>query len=315
MKNELDLLESSIENLHKLFDGVFRSDIGFFELSDSKVFKEIISNREWNSEEEFKSLINLYHYDDEQVESKDRIVRSTSFEENPDINELHHEQELVSLLLKIIYRVYIRFTYGNFTNIDILLDDLENLIETESINEKLYEFDIYGDEIIKTIQDIVEILDLDEAYSSPNIENIKVLSDFKNELLYQVSRNPDLIHSIEPRLFEEIIEKILKKFKLKTELTKRTRDGGYDIIALDETSILKNKYLVECKRFNPNRKVDINIVRNLYGVKTSERATKALLITSSSYTRDALKFAEQHCWELELFDYKDLSIWLKKFWK
>src|SRR6202049_4833736 len=74
-------------------------------------------------------------------------------------------------------------------------------------------------------------------------------------------------------------------------------------------------HIIECKRYRPDRKVGLSIVQRLYGIKTSYGATKAFLVTSSSFTRDALKFAKQHLWELDLKDHSDLLNWLTLHWK
>jgi len=57
-------------------------------------------------------------------------------------------------------------------------------------------------------------------------------------------------------------------------------------------------------------RIDVGIVRSLYGVKIHERATKAILATTSRFTRTAKEFMSQHCWELEPRDYDGVVDWL-----
>ncbi len=68
---------------------------------------------------------------------------------------------------------------------------------------------------------------------------------------------------------------------------KRTRDGGRDIVAIGEKARSLLKYIIECKRHRKDRKVGISYVRALYGVKLSEGATKAILATTSGFTKGA----------------------------
>jgi Restriction endonuclease len=78
-----------------------------------------------------------------------------------------------------------------------------------------------------------------------------------------------------------------------------------------KSKIAETRYLIECKRYAEARKVGIAPVRSLYAVKTHERATKALLATTSTFTRDATDFWRQHRWELELKDYTGVLDWAK----
>ncbi len=126
-----------------------------------------------------------------------------------------------------------------------------------------------------------------------------------------VKNNPSILHSITPREFEELVAEIFDRQGFDVELTKATRDGGKDIIAIQSNMGIKLKYIVECKRYAMHNKVTLDVVQRLYGVKMAEKANKAILVTTSSFTKDASKFASQHCWDLSLKDKRDLLSWLK----
>lgn len=143
----------------------------------------------------------------------------------------------------------------------------------------------------------------------------EVLLDLNDSLLRALAAAPELLRGIDPHLFERVIAEIFRKFQMRVELTKRTRDGGVDIFAFEDTQYTRNRYIIECKHYSPDRKVGLQIVQRLYGVKASLRVTKAFLVTSSHFSRDAIKFARQHIWELELKDHSDVVAWLKRFWK
>lgn len=128
-----------------------------------------------------------------------------------------------------------------------------------------------------------------------------------------IKNKPDFIFNITPRQFEEIIAELFHNFGFDVELTKPTRDGGRDIIAINEIHDIQNKYLIECKRYAPANKISVSIVQRLYGIKVSEAATKAILVTTSSYTSDARKFASKHIWELDLKAYDDVINWIKNY--
>ena len=64
-------------------------------------------------------------------------------------------------------------------------------------------------------------------------------------------------------------------------------DGGVDL----RLSKDGNLFLVQCKRWK-TQKVDVRVVREMYGLMTAERASGAIIITSGLFTQDARTFAE-----------------------
>jgi restriction system protein len=85
--------------------------------------------------------------------------------------------------------------------------------------------------------------------------------------------------------------------------TKRTSDGGIDLVAWSTDPFVGGKYVIQCKDWsNP---VGAPIVRDLYGVVHSEDANRGILITASSFTQEALGFAAGK--RLELIDGKQLN--------
>ena len=99
------------------------------------------------------------------------------------------------------------------------------------------------------------------------------------------------------------MEQLLRDDGFETHLTKPTRDGGRDIMA-SKTGINGKPvvFYVECKRYARRNKVNVGIVRELYGVQTSEKINKACVITSSLFTRDAIEFAEKQNVMIDLVD-------------
>lgn len=140
-------------------------------------------------------------------------------------------------------------------------------------------------------------------------EVVPVAIDF-GRLLSDSYRNPMHLFQLEPRPFEELIAEIWRKFGYVVELTKQTRDGGRDIIAIKEAEF-NARVLIECKRYAAHRRVNVQIVRTLFGVKEDEAATKAILATTSSFTKSAKEMFARHVWELEGRDFDGIVDWLK----
>lgn len=109
-----------------------------------------------------------------------------------------------------------------------------------------------------------------------------------------------------------MVAEIFHGFGFDVELTQQTRGGGRDVIAI-KNSEAKVKYLIECKRPDPGNLVVIRPVRELFGVKKDEKATKAILATTSFFTNDAKIFFERNKWELEPKDFDDIMRWILQY--
>lgn len=98
--------------------------------------------------------------------------------------------------------------------------------------------------------------------------------------------------------FEKLCAAIISDMGFQIELTKASGDGGIDIIARNSLPLYRGKYIVQCKRYSGT--VGEPILRDLYGVVMSERANKGILMTTGTFTRSAIAFAEGK--PLELID-------------
>ncbi|MBW8002332.1 MAG: restriction endonuclease [Planctomycetes bacterium] len=134
-------------------------------------------------------------------------------------------------------------------------------------------------------------------------------------LISRLSKNPELLHDLHPRKFEELVAELLSREGLEVHLTPETRDGGRDVLAFHQTPVGRLLYLVECKRHLRTRPVGIAVVQRLYGVVAQERATAGLVVTTSRFSKEALTFAETVKHQLGLKDYENMKIWLRKHGK
>ncbi len=71
--------------------------------------------------------------------------------------------------------------------------------------------------------------------------------------------------------------------------------------------------LVECKKYSPENKVDVGIIREVVGVQTFKNPSKSIIVTTSTFTKDAIKEASQLKDKLDLKDYNNLKDWLSKY--
>lgn len=182
--------------------------------------------------------------------------------------------------------------------------------------------DISGGEILSGFSDIdfsfeEELYSFDEQkllYIPQKKEIITNLCIGTSDLLTEISREPGLLYKISPRQFEELIASIFSAHGFSVELTKKTRDGGRDIIAIRSDLGIRSKYIIECKRYAIDNPVRVELVRSLYGVQAQEGANKSVLATTSYFTPDAKKFAQKtHTteWAMDLKAYDDILKWLR----
>lgn len=168
-----------------------------------------------------------------------------------------------------------------------------------------------ADLLAHTPQKLLAKFDIEEPppRSSPILTISSVVSE---KLIAHLAAHPDELRTFDRRIFEELVAELFDGFGYEVELTKRTRDGGRDVIAVRHREV-DVKYLIECKRPDPGHKVGVRPVRELFGVKADEGATKAILATTAEFTPDALLFFGRHRWELEPRDHSGLLEWLDHY--
>jgi HJR/Mrr/RecB family endonuclease len=149
---------------------------------------------------------------------------------------------------------------------------------------------------------------------------IHVSSVINAKLLAHFCEHPERLYHMSPKQFEELIAEIVHRFGYEVELTQRTRDGGFDIIALDDRN-RKAKYLIECKRYKPTKPITVGLVRQLGGAildyvgeeRIITKAPKGIFVTTSYFTGPARDYLERNSWLLSGTDFDGLVEWLKVY--
>lgn len=114
----------------------------------------------------------------------------------------------------------------------------------------------------------------------------------------------DLIRKISSRDFELLCGYLYNKKGYDVKITKKTRDGGYDIIAEKGSGREHEVLYIECKQ--KETKVGVEIARNALGLLNIKNATKSVIITSNYFTKDALKISQESK-RLELINLDDFD--------
>ncbi|WP_375790757.1 restriction endonuclease [Bradyrhizobium sp. vgs-9] len=149
--------------------------------------------------------------------------------------------------------------------------------------------------------------------SPPPKEIVEARHALNKETIEYIKRNPNAVFSLSSREFEYFVAELLSSFGFEVELTPATKDGGYDLFAVStDAAGLRANWIVECKKYSQERKVGVEIVRALYGVKSANRVGNALIATTSQFTKGAKDFKLSR-YDLELRDYEGIVDWLDRY--
>ncbi len=100
------------------------------------------------------------------------------------------------------------------------------------------------------------------------------------------------------KAFESLIAELLRNMHMEIVETSTGADGGVDIVARSHEPIVGGIFVVQCKR--QRTAIGAPIVRDLFGVVSSRKANKGILVTTSRFTSAAVEFAKGN--PIELID-------------
>ncbi|PKO18008.1 hypothetical protein CVU37_06680 [candidate division BRC1 bacterium HGW-BRC1-1] len=115
-----------------------------------------------------------------------------------------------------------------------------------------------------------------------------LLGKGKRRFLLATRKEIDSIRALSWRDFELLVGEALRRQGYTVNETGGGgADGGIDLIARRG----HEKLLVQCKRWK-TWKVDVKVVREMFGVMTAEHATSVMIVTSGEFSKPAIDFAE-----------------------
>lgn len=207
-------------------------------------------------------------------------------------------------------------------------DFFKNQSELYEQNRDLFDYTIVNNKTPEWMFEQVETFIQSKLYNQETVwqNNELLIPEIKEKITLDLviandrinryfAKNPNEIFKLTSREFENLIAGILYDLKYDVELTKSTRDGGFDIKAIKKDGLGPLLYLVECKKYAPDRPVGIEVIRQLHSVKTSLQASKAVLVTTSYFTKDAKDLQRNLGYQLDLKDFNDIKEWLNPYKK
>lgn len=145
----------------------------------------------------------------------------------------------------------------------------------------------------------------------------EVLTELRLPLseLDRVLRHPEAMRMLTARQFEKFIATLVEQLGFEeVTLTPPSGDQGRDLLATKRFNGMSVLFAFECKRFSPNHRVGPGIVRALLGtiMHKHTRASKGVLVTTSTFTAGARKFIVTEP-NLDGRDFDGVIEWLKDY--
>ncbi|MEZ4619256.1 MAG: restriction endonuclease [Caldilineaceae bacterium] len=121
-------------------------------------------------------------------------------------------------------------------------------------------------------------------------------------------RAKNSLNDLSPVDFERFIAQLYRNMGYQAKVTKQSRDHGIDVYAKRLTHLGTEIVIIQCKHY-PTRTVGEAEVRNLLGAWQEFReAQYAVLVTSGTFSNDAIAFAQKH--QIKLIDRPELlQLW------
>ena len=130
-------------------------------------------------------------------------------------------------------------------------------------------------------------------------------------LLQEIQRDLSRVDELPWREFEKLIATLLERDGYIVNLMRGTKDGGVDVVATKNMGAAGYfKSVWQAKRHRIDRRIGINVLRELADTRLEHGASKALIVTTSYLTKDALTRVERDRYLLGKVDRDDLASWV-----
>lgn len=125
---------------------------------------------------------------------------------------------------------------------------------------------------------------------SKEIKEHYSLLDYPSGFIAKYLKSNDISKVLTPTQFEEFVGKIFEAEGWSIQLTKKTRDGGKDLIATKLDSV-GNKHLayIEAKRYKEKNVIGIGLLKQFFATILIDNVEKGFFVTSSAFSKPAIK--------------------------
>lgn len=194
---------------------------------------------------------------------------------------------------------------GEINNIITELWQKSDFIEKDAfqLKENTHQLYTYGNGVLIDSPEII-VPERKTIYVPGEIK--RDISFVRGSLMDLVAERPEILYEITWRQFEEVVCELFERQGYTIQLTKQTRDGGKDLILLNNSVLGDLMFYVECKQFAKTSPVDVALVRQLYGTVEADRVTAGIMVTTSYFSREAKRYQQKIRRRMNFIDYSEL---------
>ena len=143
--------------------------------------------------------------------------------------------------------------------------------------------------------------------------NIEIIENW-SEVTKAIAKDSKNLYELSWQKFEDLIARLLESFGWEIGPMARTKDGGVDILATKLVSPdIDFNMMVQCKKNNQNRKVGVDVVKNVWATKWEKGFHQAMIATTSTFTKGAVDKANK--WGLELRDHNIILEYCRNYYE
>lgn len=137
--------------------------------------------------------------------------------------------------------------------------------------------------------------------------------DDVDELILEIYKDNKKIHSTHHYDFERIVRRLFVGLGYDVTPTKRTRDGGYDMVAIQK-GVIPTSHLIECKT-RKKSPLGIEVVERFLFKINELKASTGIIITNLRFSADAIKkyATKAYQYYLKLIDGRELVSMINKY--
>lgn len=164
---------------------------------------------------------------------------------------------------------------------------------------------------IEKSQYLTHIQELKDFKTNKEISFINGIAERLKKIQGITYRTEDVWRQMSDRDFEFEIGKVYSRLGYQTQVTKRSGDGGVDVIATKD----KETIYIQCKHYSAKTHLGAPELQAFWGCCSGNGISKGIMVCTSSLTKDARSFANKLKGRLEIVGMKELMELDKTFFQ
>lgn len=153
-----------------------------------------------------------------------------------------------------------------------------------------------------------------QIWTPPTTLDLSLFAQTPNHLLLaeRLLREGHLLSEMGWREFEKLIGELLESQGWTVTVMRGTKDGGIDVLSERQDQVIGTlRAIWQAKKYGPEKKVALSHLRELSGIVEKDRATKGVIVTTSSLTRGAIDWVQSDKYRLDAKDGRFVEQWVR----